>query len=345
MPNYEQLSLFPPLEKEKQQDLGKAEISESTRISEKILNGFTVISIPFIECDFNDVYPILAKIIPKEQTVFDDLPFQTAIIAEMVCASICHQINWDFLRSAVRTKTNISTNWLSPEYLAAISASEVYEMLSSYSKLERIRENERSRILQDLGLWLGNYNSADQVFLDSDGLLLERDVVRSNLLKCNVFSIDPEEKKMQLLLQKLSSFDRLEGLSNYYQPAIDYHLVRVYLRRGLLIAKNKYAIDFVDNFDVARKESTVAAIRQLCSYLLLEISEYTRLNTGIVNQIEWQIGRSVCIQGNPDCFLLSQEAQWVRKRFNVCPFFNTCVARCNEKYRNLNEPTYKGMSY
>jgi hypothetical protein len=345
MPEYEQLSLFLSNERERQKILGKAEILDSVPISEKVLNGFSIMSIPFIGCDFDSVYPFLAKIIPRERTAFDCFPLQTAIIAEMVCASICHQINWDFLRNVVYNKTITSMNWLSPNYLATISTSEVYEMLSSYSKPERIRKDERTRILRNLGEWLGNYNSADQVFLNQAGLLLEQHIVRDNLLKCDVFSSDPGEKKMQLLFQKLSLFDKLAGLSNYCRPAIDYHLVRVYLRRGLLIAKNKYAMDFMENFDIERKESTMAAIRKLCSNLLLEICEYTQLNTNIVNQIEWQIGRSVCTQGVPDCFLLSQDAQWLKMSFNTCPFFNTCAARSNEKYLNLNEPTYKGKSY
>lgn len=343
MQDYEQLSLFPRHEEKK--DCEKKPIAEHTRISEKTLDGFTVASIPFIECDFDYVYSALAEILPKEQTLFIDFPFYSAVVCEMVCAAICHQMNWDFLRDAVYRKTTMSVDWLSPGYLSNISESEVYEMLSGYSKPERIRCEERSKILHNLGAWLSTYNSVEEIFFDKDGILLCRDIVRNNLLKCEAFSTDPEEKKMQLLMQKLSSFDELSGLSLYYQPAIDYHLVRVYLRRGLLIARKKYAIDFLDNFGVERKESTMAAIRQLCSNLLQSISEYTQLNTSIVNQIEWQIGRSVCVQGNPDCFLQSRDAQWVKKRFEVCPFFKTCLARCNEKFLYVNEPKYNGISY
>ena len=182
-------------------------------------------------------------------------------------------------------------------------------------------------------------------FLDKNGTLLNYETIRNNLLACKVFANDPEEKKMQLLLQKLSAFKELSGLAKYYQPAIDYHLVRCYLRRGLLLAKSKYAKDFLEDVNIKRKESTMAAIRQLCSEVLLDVCKYTDLNTCIVNQIEWQIGRSVCVRDKPDCFLKTQDSQWVKRRFEVCPYFNTCLARRNNRLLHLNEPLYQGSSY
>lgn len=345
MPDYEQLYLFSPHEKEEKSDSKKLTLEDSARVSKKTLEGFAVASIPFIGCDYEQVYPVLANIIPKEQIVFYDFPLRIAMVCEIICSAICHQMNWDFLRGAVRDKTVASFEWLSPKHLSQISETEVFEMLSDYSKPERVHKEERTMLLRSLGKWLCTYDSVEQIFLDKNGTLLSRDEIQNRLLACEVFSNDPEGKKMQLLMQKLSSFHELAGLSLYYQPAIDYHLVRVYLRRGLLIAKTQYAANFLNNSGIERKESTMAAIRQLCAHILSAICEYTELDISIVNQIEWHIGRSICVQGEPDCFLKSQEAQWVNEKFSVCPFFNTCVARSNDRFLSLDEPTYKGVSY
>lgn len=342
---YEQISLFPIEENPKEKYEKRLCTTQIAHISEKTFHGFNISAIPFIGCNFDCVYPTLAEIIPKEKVSFCTFPFHIAIICEIICAAICHQINWDFLRSTVYNKTMLSDKWLSTHHLSNISESEVNIMLSGYDKPERIRANERAKILRDLGRWLGEYDAPDRIFMSSEGMVLKEQVVRRNLLKCMAFAGDPEEKKMQLLMQKLSVFDKLNGLRAYCQPAIDYHLVRVYLRRGLLIAKNKYAMDFLTNFEIERKESTMAAVRQLCSCILSEISGYTHLDMMSVNQIEWHIGRSVCAQDKPDCFLLSSSAQWLKERFSVCPFFKTCLARYNNRLLNLREPTYKGISY
>jgi hypothetical protein len=345
MPDYEQLSLLPVLKNEKDIELKKKENKDISRVSEKILDGFSASSIPFIGCDFDSIYPILARIIPGEQISFTNFPLNTAVVCEMVCAAICHQINWDFLRKSVYQKVTVSSKWLSPAYLSEISETEVYEMLAGYSKTERIYKEDRTMILRKLGMWINNFESVRQIFWDEEGNLLPKEDVRHNLLLCEVFSNDPEEKKMQLLLQKLSSYPELTGLAEYCQPAIDYHLVRIYLRRGLLLARNNYAKDFLNNVRSNRKESTMAAIRQICSSLLRDICEYSNLSISIVNQIEWHIGRAVCVHDNPDCFLESPESKWVKQCFTVCPFYNTCLARENTDLLHLNEPKYRGDSY
>lgn len=349
IPDYEQLSLFQGSEIDIERNEKTRDDSESAqptaKVSIKTLEGFGVVSIPFWGCDFDAVYPMLAKILPREKIVFADFSFSTAVICEIICSAICHQMNWDFLREAVRNKTDTNIGWLSPNYLSQIAEEEVFEMLANYPKPERIRKEERTKILHDVGNWLKKFDPVESAFLNKNRDLLDCTEVRNNLLSCDAFSNDPEEKKLQLLLQKLSAFSELSGLAKYYQPAIDYHLVRCYLRRGLLVANTKYAKDFLYNSNVERKESTMAGIRHLCSEILLNICDYTGLDTNIVNQIEWNIGRSVCVRDDPDCFLKSEDAKWLKDKFNVCPFIASCAARNNDNLLHLNEPIYKGSSY
>ena len=325
------------------------ELSEKTnKISERALDSFEVMTLPFIGCDFDTVYKQLSLIIPSEKVSFSFLDLNSAIMCEIICAAICHQMNWDYLRLAVLKKTNQNQGWLSPEYLKSISEDEIEEMFAQYGKPERIRKEERTWIVRDIGEWALSFNDTKSVFLDDDNTLYNRETVRNNLLACAPFSSDPEEKKLQLLLQKLSVLPQLNGLIEYYQPAIDYHLIRLYLRRGLLIPKNKYGKELINNPSMIRKEETVGAIRKLCADLLVSISEFTKLSTNTINLIEWHVGRSICLQDMPDCDLNGDEAQWVKKEnmFNKCPFYNTCLAKQhNKKFINVNEPTYEGASY
>ena len=97
---------------------------------------------------------------------------------------------------------------------------------------------------------------------------------------------------------------------------------------------------------VERKEKTVAAVRMHCACMMDEISLYTGLDIGVINLIEWHIGRSVCTQNKADCKLETKDSQWLKPVFETCPFYNTCMARCyNQSYLKIQEPNYNGSSY
>lgn len=342
---YEQLSFFPIDSKLDNNKIKHQQIPTSTNISEQIANEFDIMPVPFLGCDFDTVYPKVKRLLPKESILFNSFGLENAIICEIICAAICHQINWDFLRKHVYEKTSISSEWLLFDNLETISESEVYEMLCTYDKPERIRVSERTKIIKEIGEWANRFKNIRNVFWKNDKELLDYEVIHKNILLCPVFGGDPQEKKLQLLLQKLSDFPLLDGLLAYCRPAVDYHLIRNYLRRGLIYSKTKHAKTYIEDNLSERKERTVAAIRMLCSNLLEEISIYTDLNINSINLIEWHIGRSVCTK-KADCRLELSESNWLKPIFNECPFYNTCMARLyNHDYLKIQEPNYNGTSY
>lgn len=245
MLKYEQLSFFNGEElKRPKESLRQNPTFPETQVSDKIRDSFSITEFPFLGCDFDSVYPVLANIIPKEHITFSEFPINVTISCEIICAAICHQMNWDFLRQTILLKTTENKDWISADNLASISEDEVYEMFAMYSKPERIRKKERTKILHEIGNWLKKYRNVEDIFLSNDKLL-DYNSIKNNILACSAFSNDPEGKKMNLLIQKLSAYVPLIGLAEFYQPAIDYHLIRCYLRRGLLYAKTKYAIVYL----------------------------------------------------------------------------------------------------
>lgn len=316
-----------------------------SQVSENMTREFETVDLPFFGCDFDTVYPTIQSLLPKESIAFDRFGESVAIMCEIICASICHKINWDYLRTRVYEKTLKNSDWLLPDNLKTISEDEVYELLCTYEKKERIRADERTKILRQIGSWSKHYLQIKDVFMDNDRLLDYEDV-HSNLFKCDVFSSDPQEKKLQLLIQKVSFINGFEALSSYYHPAIDYHLIRSYLRRGLIICKTKKAWDYINNVEANRTERTVAAIRMHCSDMINAVSLYTHLDISTINLIEWHIGRSVCMQEKADCKLETKSSEWLKPKFEVCPFYYSCTARCyNQNYLNISEPNYNGTSY
>lgn len=347
--DYVQLSFLPVTEEREnseEKDSSHNSRERNQNISERLKNEFDIMALPFLGCDFDYIYPRIAEIIPKEQVTFDYWGQDILIMSEIVCASICHQMNWDYLRNALFNKLREDPNWVLPHSLICIEEKEVANLFRSYNKPERIRVKERTQILREIGEWAKKFVNISSIFLDSCGNLLQKDFVRKNLLLCNTFATDIEEKKIQLLLQKLSLYKVFEGIATYCQPAIDYHMIRTYLRRGLLFAKTEYAKGYIMNQSAERKDSTVAAVRHLCAELMLNICIYTDLDVNTVNQIEWHIGRSICLQEKPDCNLKEKDSQWLRPYFSSCPFSDTCAAKCgNSDLLDMKEPAYKGSSY
>lgn len=315
-------------------------------ISERLIDEFAIMQIPFLGCDFDLTYSKIVDILPKEDVNFFEFGLETNIACELICAAICHQINWDFLRRSIYKATKENKDWTTYKNLCGMKEQDIARLLQGYSKVERIRAKERADLLCEVGKMIANFGSFQNLFLDKDMQLLPYEKIKENLLNCSTFSRDPEEKKLQLAFQKLSNIKELEGLSKYYKPAIDYHLIRCYLRRGLIYPKTKYAESFIYDITTQRKETTVGAMRKLCCQIIQQIAGFTLLDIGTINLVEWHLGRSVCIQGKPDCLLETKEAKWLKKAFSKCPFFESCVAQCYKKeYLQIQEPCYDGTSY
>ncbi len=343
--SFEQLTFFSN-EEDKNFDSNLSKKANIVTVSTRLLDAFDVSSIPFFGCDFESVYPELRKNIPSEAIAFNYDDINTIIACESVCSAICHQMNWDYLRQAVYEKTYRQPSWLEPESLASVTEDEVSSLFANYKKPERIRANERAAILRQVGILAKKHGEFAKIFLEDNGQVLSEIQIRENLLECSAFSQDPEEKKLQLLLQKLSIYPKLSGLASFCKPAVDYHLIRCFLRRGLISPKTKLSTDYVLSTDIQRRESTVGALRQLCALLIQEISNYTGLSINSINQIEWHIGRSICKEGEPDCDLKGPDSIWAHEKYSRCPFCKTCCAlNFNHDLLHIEEPTYLGTSY
>lgn len=296
---------------------------------------------------FIELYNNLAKIIPPRNHTFNELNVEDAIACEVICASICHQINWDFLRKTILNYTISNPKWIYPKNIRHISTKSIQTLLESYNKPERIRAKERAKMLRSLGdvLYTRGYQYAD-IFFDNAGNVRNLKDILDFFKLSVVFTSDPEEKKIQLLLQNLSDYPRLSSLMNYYKPAIDYHIIRLYLRRGMIIPRNQEAIDYIFSTEKQRTEKTVAIIRRLCSDVFSLINWLTNIDLKTINSIEWWVGRSICTKDFADCNLNMPKTEWLHSHYSKCPFSESCYAfKYDQKYLTIIEPLYKGNSY
>lgn len=322
-------------------------MSDESYISENITESFDATENSFWMINFHDIYTKIAHSLPPRNSSFTNLSLENAIGCEVVCAAICHQINWDFLRNAVYEMTMQDNTWIIPEKLSKITSAKVLQVLGNYNKPERIREKERCSLLRSLGSTLSalGYNYWD-IFFCADSKIRSSEEILYVLNMSKAFSGDPEGKKTQLLLQNLSDYEELSILSTYCKPAIDYHIIREFLRRGLVKPTNQKAYEFILNPGVQRKEQTVGALRKVCSEVFYTLQWITSCDITTLNTIEWWIGRSVCLKDYPDCELNEFSSQWLKLNFTKCPFYECCHAiQVDRRFLNIVEPNYQGNSY
>lgn len=322
-------------------------MSDNINISENILGAFEASEYSLWMINFKEIYAMICDILPPRNTPFLGLSLENAIGCEIICAAICHQINWDFLRETVYNTVQKDTTWIIPQELSKISVEKVKQLLGKYDKPERIREKERCTILRSIGSSLVKmkYTYLDLFFSDDFKIRSKKEIIEIiNSIKA--FSGDPEGKKLQLLLQNLSEYNELSVLSDYCKPAIDYHIIREFLRRGLVIPINQQAYEFIFNPEIERKEKTVAGLRKVCSEFFYTLQWVTSCDITTLNTVEWWIGRSVCLREMPDCELKGSASQWLKPQFNKCPFYESCYAvQTNKKFVKVVEPNYQGNSY
>lgn len=316
-------------------------------LSQSILQGFSGLEFTFeVYCEYIPVYRELIDCVPEVDTSFQDFKLDTCIGCELICAAICHSMNWDFLRRVILKKTQEDEKWLIPNRIAEITEKDISALLAGYSKKERIKAAERSALLSDIGERLIHDGKSYEDLFFLDARLQDYEIIRDQITRFNAFSKDPAEKKFRLLIQNVSDYNQLESLSKYYEPTIDYHIIRIYIRRGVVRAHRKETLKFLLNEDIVHRESTIGSLRMICSESMKILSWATGIDIKTISRIEWWVARTICVNGKPDCFLENEDSSWVKKSFAKCPFFDICNARMGiNDFLYLDEPKYGGISY
>lgn len=179
-------------------------INDEGAISENILESFDVANYSFDMTSFREIYAKIINSLPPRNLLFSELSLENAIGCEIICAAICHQINWDFLRNTIYKRTKVDCTWITPQKISKITSKEVAQLLDGYNKLERIREKERAFLLRSLGnsLLELNYSYSDIFFLQ-DKYLRSKENILNMIKSLKPFAHDPEEKNTTIITESV----------------------------------------------------------------------------------------------------------------------------------------------
>lgn len=279
-----------------------------------------------------------------ESGPWHDLNCEHSLAFKIAFISVCHQINWDYLQSKLATLllddpiSIVST-------LLSITAKDISELLGDYPKPERIRARERAAYLRDVGKVISReWNDSAANMLTStqnrcggpDGFIQKLDAFIA-------FRSDPLRKKSHVLIhdlvrEKIVEFDDPENI----EPAIDYHLIRIYLRTGRVIPLERAIVPFLGKQPNPR-DRLVKLLREAVSEAATLTAFYAGHSVADLNYIEWQLGRNICDGAEPRCDQSSAQllpGDLSALHSDYCPYRDFCESYNHDEYGFLSEPLF-----
>jgi hypothetical protein len=269
--------------------------------------------------------------------------------------SICHQMNWDVLQSAL-------ADWMLPEpdrrlpEFANTPAGQIRALLQHYPKQERVRANERAAILRDTAAQLQQLMAPGGAFdrLIEQPRLEGRDGFYDIIGQIAAFRGDPLEKKMRVLAHDLYR----EGIVPFadpenLRPAVEYHLIRLYLRTGRVFPTHPAVVEELIGEPHPARRRLVMLLRGAVDQAMRETSFFAGVDIATLNYVEWQLGRTICVSelsrtwhsyclSAPKGDLVHDVRQLVGRG---CPYAMGCRALDDRGYEWFNEPQFEKAIY
>jgi hypothetical protein len=260
--------------------------------------------------------------------------------------AICHQINWDFISSKMgEVFDEIGDD---AAFLANVTARQLEQWLAGYHRPDRIKAKERAALLRNVGaVVLRDYSgNTETILLKSKGRLYGEGSISTCLDSFDAFSADPLRKKTNVLIHeivrdRIARFDDEEDI----KPAIDYHIIRLYLRSGRVVPVHQEAFDALKHSTVPPTRF-VKLIRQAVSEALSLTAFYARASIPMLNGLEWEIGRDICDRDHPLCNdpAATKAVRWAEEEMG-CPYIEFCHAFKNPEWRMVSEPVLRKNFY
>jgi hypothetical protein len=269
------------------------------------------------------------------------------IWAEIVFISICHQANWYDLHKRIIEIAIDNPEILRPSSLLSLTPKDFKFIFGPGLDEQRMRAGERVRILRELAQCLPNWpTEGEQGWLKNGSINIEGDCgIMPWLNKFRVFSGDPLQKKSRVLIHQLLRY----GLINVkdpenVRPAVDYHIMRLYVRTGRVIPVTEEAFERVRQEEVARVEF-LTHLRRAVEEAMWHSAVGAGLRMDHLNHIEWQIARSICVRSGARCRIgpipekpIDEALVSLAASRGGCPLATYCQGYHDPELRSIVDP-------
>jgi hypothetical protein len=130
------------------------------------------------------------------------------------------------------------------------------------------------------------------------------------------------------------------------EPAIDYHIMRAYLRTQRVYPQHKATRAEVQGLSDPRGR-LVLKLRQCVAEALKITAGYAGITVPDLNYIEWQLARNICLLKEAKCIGVEPgvQALFAGRIGNVCPFAIFCSGPGDGEILKFQEPVYNKTYY
>lgn len=248
-----------------------------------------------------------------------------AVVHELLIAAVCHSTNWDRLRERVFAVTS-QERWAAPPALTADDFAAFYG--AAFPAGEAL--GARHELWADAARSVADGRVDVPALLTAPVRLAGQDGLFSRLARVRAFAEDPQGKKSSVFAQQIVRHGLVAVADpESLRPAVEYHLIRLYLRTGRVAPATPAALGSLTEDKVARVDS-LHALRQAVSEAMAYTADAAGVPVHELNDAEWQISRSFCTRDEARCAgpaLPEKPCDPALLRGGPgCPFAATCTA-------------------
>ncbi len=270
---------------------------------------------------------------------------------ELIFVTICHAANWYRVRDVVLGLSESDLELLHPKRLAELSPSSFRQLFGRAYESDNLRARERCRLLRAVGSAVHDWPSDEGAAWLRDGkvTLAGDDGLYRWLDALPPFAEDPLRKKARVLAHQLVRYQLIEATDvGMLLPAIDYHLIRFYVRTGRIYkdsAEMSERLAGSGDQPIARLEY-LTHLRRAVEEAMWYTAAGADMRMDHLNHIEWQIARSFCVRSRARCHespLANKPIDEIVSKLTHtvgghCPLASTCRGSTDLELRSLVEP-------
>lgn len=266
---------------------------------------------------------------------------------------ICHQINWNFLMKALKSVRQDYPSKFTPQYLQSVSDEEIFDWLSAYPKKRRLEKCfKRGELVRDMcRVLVQRYQgNVENLLEESVHKMGGKKGLYALLKDFRAYGEDPLCKKSAVFIDLIDRFDLWEfnDWQNYIPP-VDYHIVRITLRNGVVEVRDRELLEKLENnIPVTQEDDTL--IRSAVIEALAEIARDSNKHTKDLQGFYWTLGRECCDLDKPRCVSCKCSECSVLTYMNIscegmCPLVSVCGAVEDKKLLKIKEQNFVTTFY
>src|SRR6266511_1121847 len=247
---------------------------------------------------------------------------------------ICNRLNWDFVLGQFAKEMWELTEGFSPDALESIEGSVFRKAFGTYRRGDgSLNYKARLENLRAIAHYVRGHNSIQNVL--SSHTVSGEEGAAALIRQTPVYRDDPLLKKCNALLHELVRRNLINvNDADEVSPAIDYHIMRLYLRTGRVVVADD---DLVSRL-VRRKSIRIEVITEIrtgLAYALKYTAWRARVSVSTLNDIEWAFARRAC----------RRDKVWCSEQGEKCPLDHFCSSAFLEPRSMITEPESRHGHY